>query len=76
MHVLFLLAKELCANGVQRVAAQLVLALHVLEHIDLQTAVEDGVFRVALAKGLRRKVRLLRLRLSACTTSVSGLLAG
>lgn len=53
VYVFLLLAKELGANRVERVATQLVLALHVLEHINLQAAIEDGVLRVALTECLR-----------------------
>ena len=39
VHVLLLLTKELGTDGVERVATEFVLSLHVLQNIDLESTV-------------------------------------
>ena len=53
-------------NRVERVAAQLVIALHDLKQIQLQAAIHLGLFRVAVAVRFGRKVRVLNFSLDAC----------
>ena len=45
VHILLLLAEELRADTVERIRAQLVVALHVREHIENDTTI-DGRFDV------------------------------
>jgi len=44
MDVFFLLSKELRADGVEGITSKLVLSLHELEQIKLQTANGDSLF--------------------------------
>ena len=53
VHVFLLLAEKVGADGVEGVAAELVFALHELEDIELQAAIEWSLFRVALPVGFR-----------------------
>jgi hypothetical protein len=68
VHILFLLPKELRAHRVERVAPQLMLALHKLKDIKLQPAIKGCLLRVALTVRLRRKVRILDYRLDVYKT--------
>lgn len=69
VYIFLLLAEELGTNRVERVATQLVLALHVLEHINLQAAINNGILRDALAERLRREVSLFCLCLGTCVVT-------
>lgn len=63
VHIFFLFPKELRADRVERVAPELMLALHVLQHIDLQSSGESCFFRFTLPKGLGGKMGVFGLSL-------------
>lgn len=58
VDVFLLLSEKLGAHGVERVAAELVVALHDLEHVELQPSFHVDGFRVALTVRLGREMRV------------------
>ena len=55
VHVLFLLAEKVGANGVDGVAAELVLTSHVLQQVELDPAFHVRLFQIALAEHFNEK---------------------
>lgn len=64
VHVLFLFPQELSANSVERVTAQFVLPLHILQYIKLQAAIQRGFLGISLSIRLGIEMSVFDDRLS------------
>jgi hypothetical protein len=72
MYILLLLAQEMRTHRIQRITPQLVIPLHNLQHIQLQSPIDLCLPGIALSKRLGRKRRVLHTRLVPCDSSQEG----
>ena len=63
VHIFLLFSKELGTDRVKSITSKLVLPLHVLQDINLDPAVQRGIFRIPLSERFRGEMRILGLSL-------------
>ena len=60
VHILFLLSQKLRTNRIEGITAQLVLTLHVLEDINLETPINGCFLGITLTESFRGEMSVFR----------------